>query len=172
MTQRNRGARRKTDWFDQTVIATVVAGGSTQEIDLLVDAVTFSDLEGMTVVRTLIDLEVAPAAEVSAFGLQLPMIAGAIISDEADAAGALPDLLSDLDYPQRGYVFKMTAGIVAARPVEEKYAQFAHFQADIRAQRKMEKNTRYLLLLANLNVIGTAYTVVVAGLVRTLVKLP
>jgi len=148
----------------------VVAAGSTQEIDLLDSVTTPDELEGLTIVRTLIDLTVHPAAEVSAFVVQLPMIAGAIITDEADAAGALPDLLSDADYPARGYVFKMTAGVVAARPVEEKLVQFAHFQADIRAQRKLERNTRYLLLLANLNVVGTAVTVQFSGLIRTLVK--
>jgi len=34
----------------------------------------------------------------------------------------------------------------------------------------LERNTRYLLLLANLNVVGTAVTVQFSGLIRTLVK--
>ncbi len=171
MTARNRGARRRTNWIDQTVIQTVVAGGTTQEIDLLSDA-SPSELEGLTVVRTLIDLTVTPAAAPGAFVIQLPMIAGAIINDEADAAGALPDLLNDTDYPNRGYVFKMTAGVVGANPTEEEFGHVARFTADIRAMRKLETSTRYLLLLANLNVTGTAITVQFAGLIRTLVKLP
>jgi len=172
MTQRNRGARRQTDWFDSTIIQTVVAGGTTQEIDLLGDVTSPDELEGLTIVRTLINLIVTVAAAPSAFVIQLPMIAGAIITDEADAAGALPDLLNDTDYPGRGYVFKMTAGVVGANPTEEEFGLSAHFVADIRAQRKLERNTRYLLLLANLNATGTAITVLFSGLIRILVKKP
>ena len=171
MTTRNRGVRRRTNWVDQTIIQTVVAGGTTQDIDLLSDLAP-ELLEGLTIVRTLIDLVVVPGAAVSGFVTQMPMIGGAIINDEAEAAGALPDLLNDADYPNRGYVFKMTAGVLGANPTEEEFGLIPHFQADIRAMRKLETNTRYLLLLANLNVAGLAITVTFAGLIRTLVKLP
>ena len=170
MTQSRRrgGPRRGTRWFDDTITTTQITGGATTGIQLLVDADP-EDYPGMTVVRTLVDLRVVHIASPAGFGTNMVFGAGAILSEEAAAASALPDLNDDADYPLRGYMYKIST-VLGGHPGE--FAHAEHLMGDFRSQRKMEQESRAFFLFNNTLLNGVGVTVKIGGLIRTLVKLP
>ena len=167
---RTRGPVRATNWFDDTLTGTQVTGGATSGLLLLNDVPADSQKEGLTIVRQIIDIAVCVAAEQPGFGTSNIQLAMGIISSEASAAGVLPDLNDDADYPLRGYMWKSYGTLVYTSGAI--LQQVLHFHADSRSMRKLESDSELLLFHNNSLRNGLGTTVAIGGLVRTLVKLP
>jgi len=169
MSQRNRGPRRSTRWFDDTITTTHITGGTTLGAPLLND-LPAGDRAGLTVIRTMVSLHVTVAAQPGAFGTSMILMAEGTIADEAFASAALPDLNDDADYPMRGYIWK-TSRLVPFNNITEAPA-VADFILDIRSMRKLEQATDLVLYIANFAISGAGATMSISGLIRTLVKNP
>jgi len=157
---------RSTDWVD-TVIGTLVASGA-QNLQTLITGLTPADMRGATLIRTLIMLSLSSNTVAGAWGVQRLDLGIGIASQEAFAAGAVPDPQVSGDKPPRGWVYRASHGVAqngVGTPV------VSSLSADIRGARKIENGELYLVI-DNVGVQGTAMGVNVQGLVRCLIKLP
>ncbi len=159
-----RGPRRKTTWED-TIFADSIASGAQADASLLDNILTVD--QGLTLVRTIIDLTIVPSASPTGFGAQAVDFAIGLTSQEAFAAGVLPDPNAEAEQPVTPWVYRTRVGIVqdldVPRPVR--------IQADIRGQRLIHGGELFWIIDNNI-LLGTAFSIHVAGLIRTLFKLP
>ena len=133
----------------------------------LITGLNPNDLRGCTVIRTLISLDLCSQTVAGAWGVQRCDMAIGIASQEAFAAGVLPDPVTNTDKPPRGWMWRSSRSVAqngVGSPV------LSSLQADIRGARKVE-NGEVFLIIDNSNVFGTAFNVQALGLVRLLVKL-
>jgi len=158
---------RMTDWLD-TVINFSVATGAVATPLSLITGLAPSAMRGTTLIRTLVRLSLNSSEIAESYGVQTVNLAIGIASQEAFAAGVVPDPRISTDKPPRGWVYRTNRGVsqngigtTAVFPVE----------ADIRGARKIENGEVYLVV-DNDAVIGNSFTIDVTGLVRLLIKLP
>ena len=171
MSTRGGATRRATRWHD-TIIVQSVATGATEELTLIAG---IPDDEGQTVgltlIRTIVSLTFLPSAAVAGFGQQLMTLGIGVVQQDAFIGTALPDLGVTFEEPHGGWVFK-EAGVVGAQPGEEELSAGWRLHGDYRSMRKLGGDAEVYLQLQNTAVVGTAFTVQVAGLIRCLYKLP
>ena len=124
---------------------------------------------GLTVIRTLVRIDIMPGAPPIAYGGQIVLAGAGVITGDAFAAGAVPDLLTDTDYPVNGWMFKIkasitndTGGLIIAE----------HMEGDFRSQRKLDEQTEVFMSVENAPAAGTAFNVRIHTMVRMLVKIP
>ncbi len=90
------------------------------------------------------------------------------ISDrEAFSSSVLPDPNTATDKPARGWMWR-TSALVSQNGVGGPIVY--SIRADIRGSRKIDLGRAYLIITSEAN-LGTAFTVNIRGLIRTLVKL-
>jgi len=166
---RSSGPKRATRWLDTTVATVVATGGVTQGLDLLA-GLFVGNRAGATIVRTLVDITFMPIAAPTDFYTVLWKIGGGILSEEAVAAVALPDLNDDTDFPLRGWTFKLV-GVNGANPTEEEFGHITRVTGDFRSMRKLELDSAYFMLLNMITTDGIAPTLRAVGMVRTLLKI-
>ena len=156
---------RPTDWVD-TVINLEVSTGN-QSVTSLVTGLSPQDMRGVTVIRTIIMLGMFSNTVAGAYGVQQLDLGIGIASQEAFAAGVLPDPNISGDKPPRGWMWraeKMVAQNGAGAPV------VVEVEVDIRGARKVENGEVYLIAF-NTALVGTSFQVNVRGLIRQLYKL-
>ncbi len=159
-------ARRQTDWVD-TVVDLTIGSGSQANVSL-VTGLAPVNLRGITLGRTLVRLTLNSATIAGAFGAQSVNAAIGVTSQEAFAAGVLPDPDVSGDKPSRGWIYRDHVGVGqngVGSPV------IFDMRADIRALRKLENGELFLIVTSD-PVTGTAFTVECRGLVRALMILP
>ncbi len=156
---------RPTDWIDTRVIMSAVSGGQARQS--LMTGVAPVNMRGMTVIRTIVVLGMISQDVAGAWGIQQIDLAIGVASQEAFAAGVVPDPNSDTDKPPRGWVFR-SQRLVAQNGVGHQVV--FPLEMDIRGARKIENGELYVVA-NNTFVNGTSFTVKVQGLVRTLYKL-
>ena len=157
---------RMTDWVDTVVVLDAATGA--QDFISLITGLAPVNMRGVTLVRTLVRLSLQSATVAGAWGTQNVNLAIGVASQEAFAAGTLPDPLTSGDKPPRGWVYR-TAVTAAQNGVGGPVV--SEIVADIRAARKIE-NGELFLIMNNSTALGTAFSVRVRGLVRCLFKLP
>jgi len=163
------GAKRGTSWYDTNIQVQIAAGGATSNpIALLPADVLVRDVPGLTVTRTLVNLSIHPVVPVSVFGGQQVRIGMGIVTQDAFLAGALPELGAVSEEPVRGWMFKNESFSFQS----ENSFQFDSLDLDIKAQRILDLDTEVFLVIQNVDLTGTAFSVEVTGLIRMLVKLP
>ena len=91
-----------------------------------------------------------------------------MITGDAFAAGAFPELITDTDAPMRGWMFK-EVGVVFQ---ETDFYNTMMIKGDYRSQRKLDEQTEVFMLIDNTAIVGNATTIRVDTLVRMLCKLP
>ena len=156
---------RPTDWIDTLVILFAATGG--QGFMSLMTGVAPVNMRGMTLIRTIVKLGVYSADTAGAWGVQSVDLGIGVASQEAFAAGVFPDPGTPTDKPPRGWVYRtnVQAGQNGAgAPV------VTQLEADIRGARKIENGELYIVA-DNTAEVGTAFSIIVRGLVRTLYKL-
>ncbi len=120
----------------------------------------------MTLLRTIIGLDLARTVHDSGEGSDLVACGIGVTSQEAFAAGVLPDPQTDTDFPARGWVWRAIYrvwGFASDQP-----AIFTRrLDLDIRSMRKLDNGEAYLLV-NNAALEGVSSTIRVAGLVRQL----
>jgi len=157
---------RSTDWID-TVLVLDPNSGSSSNISLITGLAPVN-LRGATLIRTIIRLDFCSSSIAGAYGVQLVQLGIGIASQEAFAAGVLPDPRISTDSPARGWIWRS-----AIAPAQNSVGSPVMYRldADIRGARKIE-NGEVFIIADNDPLVGTAFNVLVRGLVRLLIKLP
>ncbi len=156
---------RATDWIDTIINMDISNAGG--DINSLMTGVAPVNMRGMTVIRTIIALSLYSATVAGAWGVQSVNLAIGVASQEAFAAGILPDPRTATDKPPRGWVYRSHVG-VAQNGVGTLITR--ELSADIRGARKIENGELYLIANSD-SLVGTTFAVRVDGLIRTLYKL-
>ena len=156
-----------TLWVD-TVFNTDVAVGA-QNLTSLMTGVSSTETRfmGMTLLRTIIGLDIAPTVHDQGEGSSLVSVGIGVTSQEAFAAGVFPAPRTATDKPPRGWVFR-TQELVTQNGVGTPIV--TSFKADIRGARKVENGELYLIVDGTFET-GATFAVNVFALIRTLYKL-
>ena len=158
-------SRRATVWADTLFSLTVMNGA--QQVSSLHLGVLTTNMD-LTVVRTLIHLNISSDNPGFASGLQRVSLGIGVVSEEAFLAGVVPDPNVNTDFPSRGWVWRdqqvvldelLATGVVPLRDIKE----------DIASQRKLDKGE--LVLIVNNDALhGSPFDIIVTGIVRILFK--
>ena len=157
---------RPTDWVDTQIDSTISRSGQVNKS--LITGLAPEEMRGVTLIRTIISVSVCSSTVAGAWGLQRVDLAIGVTSQEAFAAGVLPDPKTASDKPSRGWVWR------TQRLVEQNGAStriVTHVMADIRGARKIENGELFIVIDNSAAVGGTSFGVAVVGLVRCLMKL-
>jgi len=167
---RGRGFRsgRKTQWVDTLLDFTIANAG--QDIRSLLSTLIGNDTQGMTLVRTIMELNLGPINWTGAFGTQALDVAIGMADQESFLAGTLPDPSVASESPVLGWVFRTRMGLLNPGSVSAGFER-RWIQMDLRAQRRIDDGELYMIM-DNFPGLGTAFSVQVTGIVRTLYKLP
>ena len=123
-------------------------------------------LAQMTLLRTIIGLDVGRTTHDSGEGSEVIALGIGITSQEAFAAGVLSDPNVNLDFPVRGWIWRAqyrVYGFAADDPA----VHHQRIDRDIRSMRKLENGEAYMNFALGA-VDGTNSTVRITGLVRML----
>ncbi len=131
-------------WVD-TVIDNTLAIGAQTVISLMTGvSATQTRFDRMTLLRTIIGLDLARSVHDSGEGSELVGIGIGIASQEAFAAGTVSDPLTATDFPTRGWVWRAhyrIFGFAADQP-----AVFdRRIDLDLRSQRKLENGEGFIV---------------------------
>jgi len=155
---------RPVDWQDTQVSEAVVSGaqGSIRVDGSVTDVVA----RRMTAIRTIISLDVFSTTVAGAWGVQECAIGIGVISREAFAAGVFPDPVEATDKPARGWLWR-THRALAQNGTGTQVV--THIEGDFRGARKLDAGL-LLLIVNNTPLSGTAFPILLRGLVRVLFK--
>jgi len=156
---------RQVDWTDTVVSETIasVAQGSVRVDGSVTDVVA----RRLTVVRTIISLDILSTTVAGAWGVQEAALGIGVVSREAFAAGVFPDPVEATDKPTRGWLWR-THRAVSQNGTGTTI--MTHIEGDFRGARKLDAGV-LILIMNNTPLQGTVFTFLVRGLVRTLFKL-
>ena len=157
---------RPTDWMDTRVNYSIASNTTGVAQGLSVQLVA-ADSARATVIRTIVRLFVQSESVAGAWGTQLVEFGIGIASQEAFSALVLPDPNVNTDKPARGWLWR-TARMASQNGIGSEVIH--EVAADIRGARKIENGELYLAS-TNEAVLGTAFTVRIIGLIRTLIKI-
>ena len=156
----------KTLWIDTNFSTDVVVGTQLQQSLMGVVQSDESRLVGMTLMRTIIRMDIAYTVHDSGEGSQRLSMGIGVASQEAFNAGVLPEPFTDGDFPTRGWIWRATYrlfGFAADQPAIYNRA----LDIDLRSRRKLENGEAYLVA-DNVNLEGVSSTVRVLGGIRQL----
>ena len=155
--------RRRRAWSD-TIVLSSLAGGGSVTFDLLE---FLTPTETKTVSRILVDLTaiLATATDETEFSANIFVGIG-VVSLEAFTAGVLPDAIFPTDYPTQGWVYVNNKPMVQSLHPTGVFMLPAHFEADLRGQRKVDRGV--LFLTVNNILLTSSATVRIVGRVRAL----
>ncbi len=159
----------KTFWSDTLVDNQASSGGAQVNTSLFNQfSIAESRLVSLTLLRTIIGLDIAHLIHDSGEGSQTVELGIGVVSQDAFAAGggALPSPVVQNDFPTRGWVWRArfrTYGFAADQPA----VYNNRVDLDIRARRKLENGVS-ILSVVNTPDQGTAGTINVIGLIRQL----
>ncbi len=160
---------RRLAWSDTIFDSATLAGSTEEKFDLLANAAASDTL---TVERIILDFLYfqGPTNEVEGFG-QVTCGIG-VTSIEAFDAGILPNPSVASEFPARGWLYRAAQPALQAIPTggtpTAMWRLAAHFKADIRAKRKVDKGKLYLVV-ENTTFSG-ATTLFRVGIVRVLCR--
>ena len=157
----------RTIWIDSHY-TTDVASGAGLAFSLIGAHGTELRLEQLTLMRTILRLDLAPAVMDAGEGSQTFDLGLGIASQEAVALGvtALPDPQDPENFPPRGWIFKARYRVWATA-ADRAVVVWREIDKDIRARRKLDNGEPYVMY-ANTASEGTAFTVRVTGIIRQL----
>ncbi len=157
---------RRTDWVDTILNLEVTVGAQTQTG--LMTGLSTADTRGLTIIRTILQIEMFSNNIAGAFGVALMDLAIGITSQEAFAAGVVPDPRTSSDRPPRGWMWR-TSKLVTQNGVGTSIV--TTYAADVRGGRKVE-NGAVFMVADHTALLGAGFQVNVRGLCRMLTKLP
>ena len=155
-----------TFWIDTLVNETIAV--ASEAVVSLITGIGSAQSRGdqMTLLRTILGIDIAAAVHDSGEGSSIVTYGIGVTSQEAFAAGIVPDPEVQTDFPTRGWVireqyrvFSFEAGVadVHVRRIEK----------DIRARRKLENGESYIVI-ENTGLDGAPQPIIFLGLVRQL----
>jgi len=156
----------RTLWID-TAINSQIASGARTAFSLMTGITEIdSRLSSMTLLRTIVGVDIAHLVHDSGEGSQLVALGIGVATQEAVAADTLPDPDAMGDFPVRGWVWRAlyrTYGFAADQPAI--FNQRA--DKDIRAKRILDNGEGFMNIV-NTAEQGSTGSIVVLGLVRQL----
>jgi len=156
---------RPTRWLDTIVGNTIVNAG--QAVVSLLAGIGPVDTRGVTVIRTIIRLDIVSTSVAGAWGSQSVDLAMGIASQEAFAAAVVPDPVVAADEPARGWMWRDRI-LATQNGINTEITK--RLVADIHGARKIQDGEVYLVMDNNAH-LGTSFSINVTGLVRLLLKL-
>ena len=154
-------------WLDTAgTISAAGAGGSASKSLMTGLTATQTRFDQMTLLRTIIGINVGLTIHDSGEGSQLVLIGIGIASQEAFAAGVLSDPHLDAEFPTRGWVWRAryrVFGFAADQPTV--FTQ--RVDLDLRSQRKLENGESFMNVV-NEDVEGISSPITIHGLIRQL----
>ena len=155
-------------WIDTLLVETVALG--VLEVNSLMGGITAaqSRFDQMTLLRTIIGLDLARSVHDSGEGSEICDIGIGIASQDAFSAGgtALPNPDTEADFPTRGWVWRARYrifGFAADQPT----IFTRRIDLDIRSQRKLENGVSFLVVDLQAAE-GATSTMSMIGLIRQL----
>ena len=156
-----------TFWVDTLISNTLAADA--QDVFSLMTGVSTAETRNWTLLRTIILLDLAATVHDASEGDSRVDIGIGITSQEAFAAGVVPDPNVGTDKPTRGWIFRGRYRYYQfAAGVNDVYS--VHVDKDIRSRRKLENGEAYLNWV-NTSINGVAVARLV-GLIRMLWLIP
>ena len=150
-------------WIDTRMNETI--GSAAQGLESLMTNVSSTQSRrGWTMVRTIIGIDIARSVHDSGEGSDLVEIGIGVTSQEAFAAGVVPDPQTPTDHPTRGWVYRAGYriwGFAADQPA----IYTIRVDKDIRAKRKLDNGEMYIVIDNN-PLEGTAGAILVTGYIR------
>ena len=126
------------------------------------------DSRGMTIVRTIITLDLIPPAAVSDGWQRLSLGIG-VFSQEAFAGSVFPDPDVAGDRPPRGWLYRTMRAVPGAAAMTN--AAPVHIEVDVKGKRKVDDG-ELAIVFDNDPIDGTAFSIRVIGLVRAVFLMP
>ena len=158
---------RRTTWVTTLFLGSTVATGAQFLVSLATSRST-TDSRGVTVVRTLLDLQFMSLSVAGAYAAQELFWGVGVASQEAFAAGVVPDPNSSADQPARGWMARgsllVTQNGVGKEPVSRS-------QLDIRSARKLDEGEPYFVV-NSVSQTATTFLTLLGGSVRQLWMMP
>ena len=157
-----------TLWADQ-ILNEAVAGGGGRDISFLgLASLTAIDrrLAKITLIRTIIGIDIQPTVPDSGEGDQLLAIGIGLVSDEADTTASTANPASENEHPTKGWIWRTQYRVYAVAAGDQNRHPL-RVDLDIRAQRKLD-NGRMALMLANTDNQGVSTAITVTGVIRML----
>ena len=153
-------------WIDSAVNNTIASGAVFLGSLMTGVSATQTRFDQMTLLRTIIGVDVAVLTHGSAKGSQTVSMGIAVASQEAFAAGTVSDSEVDTDFPTRGWVWRARYRIFGF--LGDGSPHFTRrIDRDLRAMRKLE-NGEMFLQAANVALEGSTNAVTLTGLIRQL----
>ena len=158
----------KTVWVD-TMLDLQVGNGSSNAVSLITD-LSFVEIRmsQLTVMRTIIGIDVAHLIHDSGEGSQDVSIGIGVASQDAFSAGgaSLPDPAVQGDFPTRGWVWRARFRVYGF--AADQAAVFnRRIDLDIRARRKLDNGESFIKVTNTVDQ-GTSGTINAIGLIRQL----
>jgi len=157
---------QKTIWIDTLLDDSIASAG--QFVANLAGGIDQNEMRlgGMTLMRTIVGIDIGTSVHDSGEGSQKIDIGIGLASREAAAAAVLPDPGTAVDFPPRGWIFRLRCrvyGFAADQPA----VYNLRVDRDIRARRKLDNGEPYIIV-DNVAIEGVAVPVRVVGLIRQL----
>ena len=160
--------RRRTNWIDKLLDEQITVG-SQANIDLLDQVPADYSVRNATVVRMIFDYSISPLIPGQTEAVNHVELGAGVVSQESFLAGVVPDPNTSLDFPLGGWMYRTRHRVQDALvPLSEPISGVFR---DIRAQRKLGAG-KLFLAVNNTTDVGPTFTVVVLGIVRTLILEP
>ena len=149
-------------------MTTLVVGGAGLQL-LLCENVADPEKRGCTLIRTIIGMSFLPNVPGAISSRINVTFAIALASDDAFAAGSLPDPEVDDDFPVGGWLYRTRFPV--SDGVGEPVPMPFRIEADLRMARKLDRSTIYMSMHSSVDQ-GAGFVTAVNGMVRCLYKLP
>ena len=157
---------RRTGWEDTTISLGAAEGA--QGSQQLMTSFEADERMGMTISRWIAELGIYSNSIAGAYGVARVSIGITMLDADAAAAGAFPDPNASTDEPPRGWVWR-THCLASQNGVGTPIVVRCLF--DIRSMRKFDSAVAYIIV-NNESLVGTSFTISVAGILRCLILLP
>jgi len=159
---------RRTFWSDTIIFQD--KGSNTESILGLLQDLDLQQSTELTLIRTIIELDVLPDPESIAVSTQKVSLGIMVVSNEAVSIGttAVPDPEVGGDFPSRGWIYRTSRGVhmdnsIGLPPLA--------LQADIRSKRRVDRGD-LIIKFTNRPALGTGQNVLFTGIVRCLLLMP
>ncbi len=157
---------RRTRWVDNVISISTASTG--QQISNLRGGLSVTDLQGSTITRLIVGLDISSNTVAGAWGKARFSVGIGLASEQALLGGSVPDPQTEVDFPPGGWLWR---GIYVASQNGAGAPISSRIDLDLRAQRKLLGGQPFIHW-TNTVITGTQFTIGVQGLVRMLVRLP
>ena len=152
----------RTPFWQDLLVAEVVAT-SAQTILGLHPQLDSTATRGMTIVRTIIDLAIAPAPPGATIGTQQVSLGIGVAAQEAFATNVVPDPNSGSDRPARGWLWRTKCMVI---DMPEGVPNIVKCIGDFRGKRRLDNGEAYIAI-NNDGFQATAFSINIIGIIRT-----